>query len=121
MVLVLKESKCLPRKGQTFLYVENPSLDIAKICRSIEFDLFPKQNPGIHPSAYVHPSAQVSDDAYIGPLCCIEEGAKIGATYLTSQVTVSRCHLKRWIHNFSASGYRALLYYWTRNRYMKDV
>ena len=51
---------------------------------------FPKTKSCIHPSAYVHPSAQVSDDAYIGPLCCIEEGAKIGATYLTSQVTVSR-------------------------------
>ena len=80
----------LPRKGQTFLYVENPSLDLAKICRAIELDISPKQNPGIHPSAFVHSSAKISDNAYIGPLCCIEEDAHVGSATLASQVTVGR-------------------------------
>ena len=90
VVLVPIESECLPRKGQTFLYVKNPSLDLAKICRAIELDISPKLEPGIHPSAFVHPSAKISEDAYIGPLCCIEADAQIGSASLTSQVTVGR-------------------------------
>ncbi|CAI8283622.1 MAG: UDP-3-O-acylglucosamine N-acyltransferase [Puniceicoccaceae bacterium MED-G32] len=90
VVLVPKDSGYSPAKGQTFLYVENPSLDLAKICRAIEFDLIPKPKPGIHPSAFVHPSAKISSDAYIGPLCCIEEDAQIGAASLASQVTIGQ-------------------------------
>ena len=52
VVLVPKDSGYSPAKGQTFLYVENPSLDLAKICRAIELDLIPKPKPGIHPSAF---------------------------------------------------------------------
>ena len=90
VVLVPNDSAYTPRKGQTFLYVDNPSLDLAKICRAIEFDISPSPKPGIHPSAFVHPSAKISPDAYIGPLCCIEEEAQIGSASLASQVTVGR-------------------------------
>lgn len=90
VVLVPKDSGYSPAKGQIFLYVENPSLDLAKICRAIELDLIPKPKPGIHPSAFVHPSAKISSDAYIGPLCCIEEDAQIGAASLASQVTIGQ-------------------------------
>lgn len=90
VVLVPSDSKFLPQSGQTFLYVKNPSFDLAKICRAIEMDLIPEPKPGIHPSAYVHPSAKISPDAYIGPLCCIEEDAQIGAASLVSQITVGR-------------------------------
>lgn len=90
VVLVPSDAKHSPRRGQTFLYVKNPSLDLAKICRAIELEFNPKPEPGIHPSAYVHPSAKISPDAYIGPLCCIEEGAQIGSATLASQVTVGR-------------------------------
>ena len=90
VVLVPKDSGYSPAKGQTFLYVENPSLDLAKICRAFELDLIPKPKPGIHPSAFVHPSAKISSAAYIGPLCCIEEGAQIGAASLASQVTIGQ-------------------------------
>lgn len=90
VVLVPSDSEFSPQSGQTFLYVKNPSLDLAKLCRAIEMDLIPKPKPGIHPSAYVHPSAKISPDAYIGPLCCIEEDAQIGAASLASQITVGR-------------------------------
>ena len=90
VVLVPIDSECIPREGQTFLYVKNPSLDLAKICRAIELDISPKQNPGIHPSAFVHPSAKISEDAYIGPLCCIEADAQVGSASLASQVTVGQ-------------------------------
>lgn len=44
----------------------------------------------IHPSAVVHPEAQVDSTARIGALCVIERGARIGAgTVLKSRVTVS--------------------------------
>ena len=79
VVLVPIDSKYKPRVGQTFLYVKNPSLELAKICRAIELDINPKPSPGIHPSAYVHPSSKVSKDAYIGPQCCIEADPQEGA------------------------------------------
>ena len=90
VVLVPSEIKYAPRDGQVFIHVENPSLALANICRFIENDLIPKPQPGIHPSAVVHPSAIISSKAYIGPLCCVGEGAKIGAAVLVSQVTVSQ-------------------------------
>ena len=90
VVLVPSKSKFTPRKGQTFLYVKNPSLNLAKICQAIEIDISPKRESGIHPSAFVHSSAKIADDAYIGPLCCIEADAQIGSASLQSQVTVGR-------------------------------
>lgn len=90
VILVPIDTQYEPRGGQTFIYVNNPSLCLARICRAIEMDLIPKHSPGIHQSAYIHPSAKISPEAYIGPLCCIEEGAQIGASSLTSNVTVGR-------------------------------
>lgn len=44
----------------------------------------------IHPSAVIHPGAQVDATARIGALCVVERGARIGAgTVLKSRVTVS--------------------------------
>ncbi|MET3474638.1 UDP-3-O-(3-hydroxymyristoyl)glucosamine N-acyltransferase [Variovorax atrisoli] len=44
----------------------------------------------IHPSAVIHPDAQVDATARIGALCVVERGARIGAgTVLKSRVTVS--------------------------------
>ena len=57
--------------------------------------------PRIHPSAIIDPTADIDPTAYIGALCVIERGARIGAgTVLKSNVTVSedcvigaRCNL----------------------------
>jgi UDP-3-O-[3-hydroxymyristoyl] glucosamine N-acyltransferase len=38
----------------------------------------PPAHPGIHPSAVVHPDAQIASSASVGPLCVIEAGVVIG-------------------------------------------
>lgn len=50
---------------------------------------------GVHPSAVVHSEAQVHATAWVGPLCVIERGARIGAgTVLKSRVTLGEdCHI----------------------------
>ena len=55
----------------------------------------PAVQPGVHPSAVVHPDAVVDASACIGPLCVVERGAHIGAhTWLKSRVTVGEdCHI----------------------------
>ena len=55
----------------------------------------PAVQPGVHPSAVVHPDAVVDVSACIGPLCVVERGAHIGAhTWLKSRVTVGEdCHI----------------------------
>lgn len=33
---------------------------------------------GVHNSSYVHPSAKIGQNVYVGPFCCIEENVEIG-------------------------------------------
>ena len=68
-----------PRAGQVFLYVENPSVALARLCARIEQMLWPKPAAGVHPSAVVAASAKIDPTAHVGPLCVVEEGAAIGA------------------------------------------
>jgi UDP-3-O-[3-hydroxymyristoyl] glucosamine N-acyltransferase len=68
-----------PRPGQVFLFVDNPSVALAKVCARIEAALWPKPLPGVHPSAVVAPTARVAPTAHVGPLCVVEEGVSIGA------------------------------------------
>ena len=80
-----------PRAEQVFLYVENPSVALAKVCARIEQTLWPKPSPGIHPSAVVAPTASIAATAHIGPLCVIEEGVSVGAgSVLQASVFVGR-------------------------------
>lgn len=73
-----------PQANQLFLVVDQPSLALARVCARIEQALQPPPPPGVHPSAIVAAGAQVAASASIGPLCVIEEGARIG----------ERCHLQ---------------------------
>ncbi|HVU16578.1 MAG TPA: UDP-3-O-(3-hydroxymyristoyl)glucosamine N-acyltransferase [Candidatus Didemnitutus sp.] len=68
-----------PAANQLFLFVDNPSLALARVCSRIEQLLWPRPVAGIHPSAVVAPGAQVDPTASIGPLCVVEEGAQVGA------------------------------------------
>jgi UDP-3-O-[3-hydroxymyristoyl] glucosamine N-acyltransferase len=80
-----------PRPEQVFIYVENPSAALARICARIEQSLWPKPAPGVHASAVVAPTAKVDPTAHVGPLCVVEEGAAIGAgTVLQASVFVGR-------------------------------
>ncbi len=80
-----------PQNGQVYLFVDNPSVALARVCARIEQTLWPKPAPGVHPSAVVAPSAQVDPTAHVGPLCVIEDGVQIGAgTVLQASVFVGR-------------------------------
>jgi UDP-3-O-[3-hydroxymyristoyl] glucosamine N-acyltransferase len=80
-----------PRPDQLFLFVENPSVALARVCARVEQMLWPRPAPGLHPSAVIAPGARVAADATVGPLCVIEEGAVIGArARLQAQVFVGR-------------------------------
>lgn len=68
-----------PKENQVFIFVENPSVALAKLCARIEQSLWPKPAPGVHPSAVVAAGAEVQESAYVGPLCVVEAGAKVGA------------------------------------------
>lgn len=80
-----------PAADQVFIFVENPSVALAKLCARIEQSLWPKLPPGVHPSAVVAPTAQVDPTAHVGPLCVVEEGASVGPrTVLQASVFVGR-------------------------------
>jgi UDP-3-O-[3-hydroxymyristoyl] glucosamine N-acyltransferase len=80
-----------PKPDQVFLYVENPSAALARVCARIEAALWPKPAPGVHPSAVVSPAARVDAAAHVGPLCVVEEGASVGpGTVLQASVFVGR-------------------------------
>jgi len=80
-----------PGPDQVFLYVENPSVALARLCARIEQTLWPKPPAGIHPSAVVAPTAKVHASAHVGPLCVVEEGAAVGSgTVLQASVFVGR-------------------------------
>lgn len=80
-----------PKSGQFFLFVDNPSVALAQLCARIEQSLWPKPEPGVHATAWVHTGAQIAPSATIGPLCVVESGAQIGErVHLQSQVFVGR-------------------------------
>lgn len=80
-----------PGANQLYLLVENPSIALTRICGRLEQALWPKPEPGIHPTACIAPGASVSDKATIGPLCVVEAGAVVGANaHLHAQVFIGR-------------------------------
>lgn len=69
------------------LVADNPYLVYARI--SALFDKTPRQLPGIHPSAVVHPSARIAASASIGPGCVISADTAIGEdTVLNASCTI---------------------------------
>jgi UDP-3-O-[3-hydroxymyristoyl] glucosamine N-acyltransferase len=73
------------------MFVENPSVALARLCSRVEQALWPKPLPGIHPSAVVEKGARVAASATVGPLCVVEDGAVIGErVHLQGQVTIGR-------------------------------
>jgi UDP-3-O-[3-hydroxymyristoyl] glucosamine N-acyltransferase len=80
-----------PQAGQLFLFVDNPSAALARVCARIERQLWPQPKPGVHASAVVAPGAHIAATATVGPLCVIEEGVTIGErVHLQAQVFVGR-------------------------------
>ena len=80
-----------PKPNQIFLFLEKPSIGLARLCARLEQLLWPKPAPGIHPSAIIAPDAQIASSASIGPLCIVESGAVIGErSQLQAQVFIGR-------------------------------
>jgi len=80
-----------PGPNQVYLYVDNPSVGLARVCSRIEQLLWPKPAPGVHPSAVVGTGAEIAPTATVGPLCVVEEGATVGArAILQASVFVGR-------------------------------
>ena len=80
-----------PSAGQVYLFVENPSVALARLCARIEQTLWPKPPSGIHPSAVVAATAKIDATAHIGPLCVIEDGVSVGAgSVLQASIFVGR-------------------------------
>lgn len=91
LILVPLDYEGVPKAGQQFLCVEQPSVALARICGRIEQLLWPKPAAGIHPTAFVDPTAKVAASATVGPLCVVEADAVVGeGTHLQAQVFVGR-------------------------------
>lgn len=65
-------------ENTTAIFVDDPSIELAKICALIEAVLWQKPKAGIHPSAVIDPSAKVAKTAIIGPNAVVCANAKIG-------------------------------------------
>jgi len=69
------------------ILVERPRYAMATVTRL--YDQNWRQGTGIHPSAWVDPSASVAEDAVIGAFCSVGSGAQIGAgAVLGSHVSI---------------------------------
>lgn len=78
LILLPKDYKGDPMPGQLFIFVDNPSHSLGQICRHIEAQLWPKPEPGIHPTAFVEASAHIDPTATIGPFVYIGENSTVG-------------------------------------------
>ena len=88
-VIVSPQMKALALERGACIVTEQPYLYFARLTQWWKRQSKRRISPSIHSSAVVDPEAHVHPDAYIGPLCVIERGAKIGAeTVLKSRVTV---------------------------------
>ncbi|MBC7368486.1 MAG: UDP-3-O-(3-hydroxymyristoyl)glucosamine N-acyltransferase [Undibacterium sp.] len=80
-----------PQSNQLFVFVENPSVALARLCARIEQTLWPRPIAGVHPSACVAPGVVVPPTATVGPLCVVEGDARIGErAHLQAQVFIGR-------------------------------
>ena len=79
VILVPTDYAGKPSAGQAYLRVAKPSYALALVCSALEARLWPKPQPGVHPSAVVDPSAVIDPSAHVGPLCVVAAGARIGA------------------------------------------
>jgi UDP-3-O-[3-hydroxymyristoyl] glucosamine N-acyltransferase len=80
-----------PGANQMQMFVENPSVALARLCSRVEQALWPKPEPGIHPTAVVARDASVAASATVGPLCVVEAGARVGeGAHLQAHVFVGR-------------------------------
>jgi UDP-3-O-[3-hydroxymyristoyl] glucosamine N-acyltransferase len=78
VILVPHDFAGTPREGQVFLFQENPTLALARICTQIEHRLWPRPAPGVHATAVIGEGCRISPTATVGPFCVVEDGASVG-------------------------------------------
>jgi UDP-3-O-[3-hydroxymyristoyl] glucosamine N-acyltransferase len=89
-VIVAPAFEALAHVGRAVIVTDDPYLYFARLTRLWKQSLGAHQGPRIHPSAVVHPQADVAEDATIGPLCVLERGSRVGpGSILKSRVTLS--------------------------------
>ena len=82
VVVSAKAEAAAQARGGAYILTGDPYLYYARLSQlwrsltSVGGERFP---PGIHPTAVVHPQAEVHASAHIGPLCVVEAGARVGA------------------------------------------
>ena len=80
-----------PQPDQQYLFVEKPSIALARLCARIEQLLWPKPSPGIHPTAIIADGARIAASATVGPLCIIEAGVVVGErTHVEAHAFIGR-------------------------------
>ena len=78
-----------PAQATPLLRIQNPQYGYLRAVAL--FHQPPKYEAGIHPSAFIHPSARIGKNASIGPFVMVEAGAEIGDDCtLVSHVAVYR-------------------------------
>lgn len=91
LILVPHDYVGTPQEGQTFLFQENPTLALARICTQVEHQLWPRPAAGVHPTAVIGAGCRIAPTATIGPCCVVEEGASVGEhSVLQAHVFVGR-------------------------------
>lgn len=78
LVILPKDIRAKPRSGQLFLRVDNPSIEIAKLCEVIAQKMWDKPEAGIHRLADIHPTAEVDSSSCVEAFVRVGEGARIG-------------------------------------------
>jgi UDP-3-O-[3-hydroxymyristoyl] glucosamine N-acyltransferase len=72
--------------------VADPYVAYARIAAMLHPEPF--KQPGIHPSAWVHPDAEIADNVSIGPQVSIEAGVKIGRDSVIAAGCVLEANVK---------------------------
>lgn len=65
-------------EGAAIVRVDDPSVELAKLCKIVEEALWPKPKAAIHPTAAIDPKSVIGKNVFIGPNVSICEGAVIG-------------------------------------------
>lgn len=77
IVLISDQWDYQPKEGQTFICCGNPDKAFTFLCNMFAPDPV-SWGSGIHPTAFVHPTARIGEGTVIGANAVVEEGAVIG-------------------------------------------
>mgnify|MGYP001182914730 FL=1 len=119
VILLPEQYEGVPKSGQLYVRVENPSRSLALLCKSIEIRLYPSPPAGVHATAWVHPEAKVSSKAHIGAFAYVGEGSEIADSVVIGEHAVigrhvsigASCHIlpKVIIGDYCEIGQRVIL------------